>query len=109
MKFLGLCAGIFCSLSIVAATAEESTLAASHDLGIEGGRQCMLNHQHSGSGMGATKPAARLSAIRSWADFTDFEYGRRWASFSVAAGSATRYSKEASGWSATVDARPCKR
>lgn len=69
----------------------------------------MSNHAHSGSGTGTTKAAARASAIRSWADFTNFEYGRRWASFSAAAGPQTRYTKEASGWSAAVDARPCKR
>ncbi len=91
------------------AGAEESGLAASHDLGRENGKLCMSNHAHSGSGTGATKQAARAAAIRSWMDFTDLEYGRAWASFSAAASSKTTYTKEVTGWSANVDARPCKR
>lgn len=111
MTYQTLCAGLMFGLAMAAgpASADESSLAYSHDLAQEGGRLCMSNHGHSGSGNGASKPAARAAAIRSWADFTNFEYGRAWASFSSAAGSSTRYTKEASGWSATVDARPCKR
>jgi hypothetical protein len=106
--FAGLCVGLTLAMS-ASAFAEDSSLAESHDLAKEGGRLCMSNHGHTGSGTGATKPAARAAAIRSWAEFTNFEYGRAWASFSAAAGSSTRYTKEASGWSADVDARPCKR
>ena len=69
----------------------------------------MATHGHTGAGAGATKAAARTAATRSWMEFTNFEYGPSWASFSAAAGSVTRYTKEVSGWSADVDARPCKR
>ena len=111
MKTLRLCAGLMFALAIAAgpAVADETSLAYSHDLAQEGGRLCMSNHGHTGSAAGSTKPAARAAAIRSWAEFTNFEYGTAWASFSASAGSSTRYTKEASGWSATVDARPCKR
>ena len=111
MKYQTLCAGLMIGLAMAAgpASADETSLAYSHDLAKEGGRLCMSNNAHSGSAAGATKPAARAGAIRSWAEFTNFEYGTAWASFSVAAGSSTRYIKEASGWSATVDARPCRR
>lgn len=105
--FAGLVAGI--TVAVMPVFAEDSGLAIQHDLAREGGRLCMSNHGHGGSGNGASKPAARAAAIRSWIDFTNFEYGRAWASFSAAAGSSTRYTKEASGWSASVDARPCKR
>ncbi len=91
------------------ASAEDTGLAIEHDVDRANGRLCMTNHGHSGSGPGATKPAARAAAIASWIDFTNFEYGRLWASFSASAGQSTRYTKEASGWSATVDARPCRR
>lgn len=111
MKKIGMCAAVLTGLIMAssASTAEESGLAASHDLAKEGGRLCMSNHGHSGSGTGASKQSARASAIRSWIEFTGFEYGRAWASFAAAAGSSTRYTKEASGWSATVEGRPCRR
>ncbi len=111
MKTVTICATLIAGLALTAGTvlAEDSSLAASHDLAKEGGRLCMSNHAHTGSAEAATKPAARAAAIRSWAEFTNFEYGRSWASFSAAAGSTTRYTKETTGWSATVDARPCKR
>lgn len=111
MKTFAICAGLIAGMAftVIPATAEDSGLAIQHDVAREGGRLCMSNHGHGGSGNGASKPAARAAAIRSWIDFTNFEYGRAWASFSSASGSSTRYTKEASGWSATVDARPCKR
>jgi hypothetical protein len=73
-----------------------------------GGRTCFADHYHTGAGAGATKEAARQLAIRSWADFVDFEYGSAWARFSLAASARTNYTKEASGWSAVIEARPCK-
>jgi hypothetical protein len=94
----------------VAATAQEiSGLAAMHDLRRERGKLCMSDHWHSGSGVGSTKDAAQRAAVRSWIDFTDLEYGGRWASFTNAAGKKVSYSKESSGWSASVEARPCYR
>jgi len=94
----------------VAATAQEiSGLAAMHDLRREKGKLCMSDHWHSGSGVGPTKDAAQKAAIRSWIDFTDLEYGGRWASFGNAASKSVSYSKEASGWSASVEGRPCYR
>lgn len=99
---------VFGAVSVVA-NAEDTGLTFDHDVTRVNGRLCMTNHGHSGSGTAATKPAARASAVRSWIDFTNFEYGGAWASFAAAAGQSTRYTKEAAGWSATVDARPCKR
>jgi hypothetical protein len=94
----------------VSASAQEvSGLAAMHDMRREKGRLCMSDHWHSGSGTGATKAAAQKAAVRSWIDFTDLEYGGRWASFSNAASKKVSYSKESSGWSASVEARPCYR
>lgn len=90
------------------AQAQDSGLASMHTLRKEGGKLCMADHFHAGSGEGATKAKARMAAIRSWADFTDFEYGRAWARFGRAASVTTRYTKAETGWSATVEARPCR-
>ncbi len=89
--------------------AADDGFASSHDLAKEGGRLCMSNHAHSGFGAGANKAAARAAAIRSWADFTNLEYGSSWASYSASRSQKVNYSKESSGWGATVEGRPCKR
>jgi hypothetical protein len=96
------------SLAATAASADDTGLAYSHTLRKEGGRTCMADHYHSGSGEGRSKDAARASAVRSWIDFTNFEYGSTWARFGAAASPSAHYTKEASGWSAVVEARPCK-
>ena len=69
----------------------------------------MIDHAHSGYGVGAAKEAARTAAIRAWIDFTNLEYGSVWASYSAGASPTTKYTKEASGWGALVEARPCRR
>jgi hypothetical protein len=97
------------STPFAASAQDVSGLAAMHDLRREGGKLCMSDHYHWGNGSGATKQAAQKAAIRSWIDFTDLEYGGRWASFANAASRKTSYTKETSGWSATVEARPCRR
>ncbi len=110
MRFSLLALTIMTVMLPVAASAQEiSGLAAMHDLRRERGKLCMSDHWHSGSGTGATKEAAQRAAIRSWIDFTDLEYGGRWASYGNAAGKKVSYSKESSGWSASVEARPCYR
>jgi hypothetical protein len=90
------------------AIADDTGFAYTHDLRKEGGRLCMSDHYHSGSGSGRSKPAAQAAAARSWADFTNFEYGSAWARWSAAGGKSVRYTKDVSGWSADVDARPCR-
>ncbi len=101
-------AGAFSLAASAGAIADDTGLAYSHDLRKEGGRLCMSDHYHQGSGEGLTKAAARNAAIRSWADFTNFEYGTVWARFSAAASSSTRYTKADKGWRADVEARPCR-
>jgi hypothetical protein len=97
------------TLSVSAgAFADDTGFAYSHDLRKEGGRLCMSDHYHQGSGSGRSKASAQAAAARSWADFTNFEYGSAWARWSVARGKSVRYTKDASGWSADVDARPCR-
>lgn len=102
-------AGVFGAFGAVAPViADETGLAGSHTLRKEGGRLCMADHFHSGSGDGANKAAARVQAIKSWASFVDFEYGSAWARFGRAASVTTKYTKAEKGWTATIEARPCK-
>ncbi|MEQ1716805.1 MAG: hypothetical protein ABL907_12600 [Hyphomicrobium sp.] len=90
------------------ANADDSGLATSHTLRKEGGKLCMADHFHSGSGDGLTKPAARVQAAKSWSSFVDFEYGSDWARSGRAAGVTFKYTKAEKGWTATMEGRPCK-
>jgi hypothetical protein len=103
-----LLAGFYLLAASPAVLADDTGLASMHDLRREGGRLCMSDHYHSGSGEGPSKAAARAAAIRAWSDFTNFEYGSVWAHFSRAGSQSVRYGKTAGGWSADVDARPCR-
>lgn len=100
--------GVFSLAGSTAALADDTGLASIHTLRKEHGRLCMADHFHMGSGEGRTKASARRAAIRSWADFTNLEYGTVWAHFSLARSKSMRYTKTAKGWSADVDARPCR-
>lgn len=108
MRQILLLASAAALMSGIAARANDTGFAYGHDLRKEGGRLCMSDHYHSGSGAGKTKAAALAAAARSWADFTNFEYGSAWARWSLARGKDVRYTKEAAGYSADIDARPCK-
>ena len=90
--FLLTLAGAF-SLVATAAVADDTALAYSHTLRKEGGRTCMADHFHSGSGAGRSKEAARAAAVRSWIDFTNFEYGTVWARFGAAASPSIHYTR----------------
>ena len=96
--------------SAIPASAQDGGLAAMHSLRREGGRLCMSDHWHYGSSSGshATKAAAQRSAVASWQDFTDLEYGRAWARFSRAASKRIGCSRSGSGWSCDAEARPCR-
>lgn len=91
------------------ASADETGLASTHDWVKVGGKTCFKDHEHTGHGDGLTKESARKAAIVAWADFTNLEYGTTWARFSLSHNAKTRYTKAEQGWSATVDATPCKK
>ena len=93
---------------ITPAAADETGLAGSHTLRKEGGKLCMADHFHGGSGDGPAKAAARAAAARSWSSFTAMEYGTNWARFGRAASVSVKYTKAEKGWSASIEARPCK-
>ena len=89
--------------------ADETGMASMHDWRRERGKICLVGHYHSGAGTGRTKKQARRAAIRSWQEFTAWEYGTSWAYFRRAASRSISVTRSASGWEATVEARACKR
>ncbi len=93
---------------IAPAMADQTGFAAMHNQARVGGKMCMTDHYHYGSGSGSTKAAAQKDAIASWQSFTDFEYGSDWARFSKAVGKRISCSKSTSGVDCQVEARPCR-
>jgi hypothetical protein len=90
-------------------SADQTGLASIHVLRREGGRLCMADHFHYGSsGAQRSQGAAQGAAIRSWAEFTDLEYGSDWARYGRAASQRMKCSRSAAGWYCDVEARPCR-
>jgi hypothetical protein len=92
----------------VAAYADDTGFGYMHDLTKSGARTCFASHFHAGHGDGATKPAALKAALRDWWSYTAGEYGSDWAHWGRSASKGIKYTKTDSGWSATVESRPCK-
>jgi hypothetical protein len=88
--------------------AEETGLAGIHAWVKVGRKTCMADHFHDGSGTGPSKPVAERAAIRSWVEFTAWEYGDPWGRYSIAASKKSTCSREAGGWRCAVEARPCR-
>jgi hypothetical protein len=107
-RYFALVAAVAAVCSSAPAMADDTGFASSHTLRKEGGKLCFADHYHSGSGDGATKAAARVVAARDWAGFVDFEYGSDWARFSRASSVSVKYTKAEKGWTAWIEARPCK-
>ena len=79
-----------------------------HDQRREGGRVCMSDHFHDGSGTGATKRHAEAAAARAWSEFTAWEYGGNWGGFSYAASKSMQCSGGSGAWNCAASARPCR-
>ena len=73
-----------------------------------GGRLCMADHFHDGSGSGSTRGQAQAAAIRSWIDFTAWEYGSRWGSYGAAVSKRMSCSGGPGNYSCSTSARPCR-
>jgi hypothetical protein len=109
MKKTTLAAAAFLTVAFSPAQADETGLASIHDWRAEGGRTCMSDHFHDGSGNGATRKAAEAAAVSSWVSFTVLEYGSHWGSYALAGSKKMDCSETgASAWSCSVTARPCK-
>jgi hypothetical protein len=109
MKTLFSLAATFVVAASFSALAEDDGLATLHDWRREGGRICMSDHFHDGSGSGPTRKAAEVSAISSWASFTTLEYGNHWGSYALAGSRKMNCSQNGvDSWSCDLTARPCK-
>ena len=73
-----------------------------------GGRLCMADHFHDGSGTGSTRARAQAAAIRAWIDFTAWEYGGRWGSYGAAISKSMSCSGGSGSYSCSTSARPCR-
>jgi len=96
-------------LANVGAQAQDTGLASLHDWVRIGGRVCMADHYHDGAGNGPTRGYAQAAAVRSWQDFTAWEYGRRWGSYANAIGRSVSCTGTHGNFSCSVAARPCRR
>lgn len=102
-------AALAIALASTATRADDTGFASAHDWVKTGGRTCLADHAHSGSGDGATKDRAKAAAIRSWISFTALEYGSDWARYSSSVAQSVKYTKAETGWTAVVEGRPCRR
>jgi len=93
------------------AMADETGMAGIHEQRRERGKTCFVDHYHYGSSTGQpSKRAAIVMAVKSWAGFTDFEYGSNWAHWGRAASKKVKCSQAGIGgaWSCDISARPCR-
>lgn len=108
MRFVLPALAVACLLALSAQPGQAQDLASMHSKVRVGGKLCFADHSHSGSSSGQrSRKAAELEAIRSWQDFTAWEYGRTWGSYSLAVGKSMSCSAGGS-WSCSVEARPCR-
>lgn len=110
-KTFAVCAAVafatFCAASV--AMADETGFASSHDWRRERGMNCFVDHYHYGSStLQPTRAKAERDAIKSWASFTDFEYGSDWARYSKAGSKKMSCKSGGGGWECNVEARPCR-
>lgn len=96
--------------SFLAPRAQADGLDALHAVVALDGKVCFSDHSHHGSGShAASKTAALKAAIDSWAGFVAWEYGAEWANIKLAESRGKSCSQEPSGWSCSLNARPCRR
>lgn len=88
--------------------AEETGVAGIHSWVKIGRRTCLADHFHTGNGNGASLRMAQAAAIRSWTDFTAWEYGGSWGRYSLAMSKSMKCERSSGGYSCTTDARPCR-
>ena len=105
---------VFTGLIVTATTSAamsagaEEGLSGMHAKVRVGGKLCFADHSHAGNSAGHnSRKSAEAAAIRNWQDFTAWEYGLAWGSYSMAAGKSMQCSGGGS-WGCTIDARPCR-
>lgn len=81
-----------------------------HDKVRVGSKLCLADHYHDGSSSGhKTRDAAEAAAVKTWQEFTAWEYGSAWGNFWIAANRGVKCDQSGGGWSCNVQAKPCKR
>jgi hypothetical protein len=88
--------------------ADETGVAGIHTWVKVGRRLCLQDHYHDGSGSGATRSQAERDAIRSWIDFTAWEYGSTWGSYGLAIRKSMSCSGGPGHWSCSTQGIPCR-
>ena len=97
------------SLLALATPALAQEVADIHEQRRERGHTCFTDHYHYGSSSGQnSKRAAQAAAIRSWADFVDFEYGGSWTSWGASGSKSISCSNSGGSWGCDVSSRPCR-
>ena len=103
-----ICSILGLAISALPAAAQGMGLEGLHDKRQEGGRICMADHFHDSSGNGKTRKAAEMDAARAWSEFTGWEYGDAWGSFSNAASKSMQCGDAGGSWNCQATARPCR-
>lgn len=92
-----------------AVASETGVAQALHSLQRVGGRTCLVDHFHDGSGNGRSRHAAMNAAVSAWAGFTSWEYGSSWGRYALANRKSANCTRETSGgWNCTISAIPCR-
>ncbi|RTL63998.1 MAG: hypothetical protein EKK41_22250 [Hyphomicrobiales bacterium] len=110
-KLVAVCASLAIAGSVSAGSAvasETGVAQALHSLQRVGGRTCLVDHYHDGSGSGPTRGAATAAAVSAWSGFTAWEYGSSWGRYGLARAKSVSCSRSGSGWSCDISAIPCR-
>ena len=99
---------LFLAMASGASANETGVAQALHQLRKYGGRTCLVDHFHDGSGSGATRGQAQAAAIGAWSGFTAWEYGTSWARYGLAVRRTMSCSKDMGGWSCQTSAIACR-
>ena len=112
MRQLLMLAGVFALAASLGQSAPvqaaETGVASIHSWVRVGGKTCLVDHYHDGSGSGASRGSAQSAAIRAWAEFTTWEYGSSWGRYGLAVGKSMNCDRGMSGWSCSTSARACR-
>ncbi len=96
------------SILPAAALADSTGFDSIHTKIRVGTKSCFADHNHSGSGSGATRKIAEMQAVSSWYGYTSTEYGSDWSNINKAIKRSMKCAPSGGGWSCDVDATPCK-
>jgi hypothetical protein len=88
--------------------AAETGMASIHTWVRVGGKTCLADHFHNGSGSGNTRSQAERQAVQAWVDFTAWEYGSSWGRYHLAASKRMTCERGGERWTCQVEARPCR-